>query len=319
MSIFNGHRKGYLKNEINGNRIGREIAQLNSNQGNEQVNGTVKNEKQNGTMKNGTHNIIRESNTMNAEEKHGKKYNTLRNDNLNGTHENGKGAEIHENGQHNGRHENRKVNETQEDDVGNLNGIIENGKRNGTSKIGKQNGTLEYGKLNDRSESSSVSGDDIDTFVPICKPGRFICRGFYTDVAHLCSETGYLIWIEPKKNMHVLFTYGDTNCDFLCYLEPEVPGVAINYLEPNRIKRFQYFNESDYRAVQIHSGLAASINGSSGTRYSCMGSLFNTYSYAIDSESGQCFIELSVLNKKQMCELTEPICRPFKLNFRLVL
>lgn len=104
-----------------------------------------------------------------------------------------------------------------------------------------------------------------------------------------------------------------------CYLEPEVPGVAINYLEPNRIKYFQYFNENDYRPIQIHSGLAASINGSTGTRYSCIGTLFNTFSYAIDSENAQCFIELNVLNKKQMNELIEPISRPFKLNFRLVL
>ncbi|CAI2726229.1 unnamed protein product [Schistosoma spindalis] len=247
-----------------------------------------------------------------------KEINGLKKWKINDQQTNRKSNNIQENGKHNtnqdGNHENILQNEEQNNQI--KNGCIlnenENGTKNDTLKIEKLDGDNNHSYMNG-------SGNNNENFLPICKPGRFICRGLYTDIPHLCSETGYLIWIEPKQTMRVLFTYGDTNCDFLCYLEPEVPGVAINYLEPNRIKYFQYFNENDYRPIQIHSGLAASINGSTGTRYSCMGSLFNTFSYAIDSENAQCFIELNVLNKKQMNELIEPISRPFKLNFRLVL
>ncbi|CAH8531151.1 unnamed protein product [Schistosoma rodhaini] len=245
-----------------------------------------------------------------------KEINGLRKWKINGEQIIEKSINIQENGKHSNNHDDNHEGILQNEEQNNpmKNGCILNENENGT-----KNDTLKIEKFNDDNNHSYINGDNNDNFVPICKPGRFICRGLYTDIPHLCSETGYLIWIEPKQTMHVLFTYGDTNCDFLCYLEPEVPGVAINYLEPNRIKHFQYFNENDYRPIQIHSGLAASINGSTGTRYSCMGSLFNTFSYAIYSENAQCFIELNVLNKKQMSELTEPISRPFKLNFRLVL
>ncbi|CAH8485828.1 unnamed protein product [Schistosoma turkestanicum] len=229
----------------------------------------------------------------------------------NNIQENGKQNDHQENGNnHNGEQIDQFKNGCTSNGAEKVNDSIENGANYDSLKIAKLNGEHNH---------DCINNDNNDSFIPICKPGRFICRGLYTDIPHLCSETGYLIWIEPKRNMHVLFTYGDTNCDFLCYLEPEVPGVTISYLEPNRIKHYQHFHENDYRPIQIHSGLAASINGSTGTRYSCTGSLFNTFSYAIDSEDGQCFIELNVLNKKQMNQLIEPISRPFKLNFRLVL
>ncbi|CAH8842309.1 unnamed protein product [Trichobilharzia szidati] len=291
MSIFSHHKNGYLKKEINRYKIRQEENGL-LHQAGEQKNGSVNASKTNGS-ENGILTVCKHKNGG------------QNNGNSNGMHKNGEVKEICMNGNHYSvLEENGNVN----------NGGQKNGKQNGGLQ---ENGRVECGSGS--SGSSSINGDVEDTFIPVRKPGRYICRGFHTDIAHLCAETGYLIWIEPKKTMHVLFTYGDTNCDFLCYLEPEVPGVTINYLEPNRIKHSQIFDENDYRPVQIHSGLAASINGSTGTRYSCIGSCLNSFSYAIDSENGQCFIELSVLNKKQMCELVEPISRPFKLNFRLVL
>ena len=113
---------------------------------------------------------------------------------------------------------------------------------------------------------------------------------------------------------HVLYPSLDR-----CYLEPEVPGVSITYLEPNKIATVEEFDENNYRSVQIHSGFGQSSAGSTGTRHSCLRSLFNPYSYAVDSESGQCLIELKALNAKQMLEIKEPVKRPFKLNFNLVL
>ncbi|KAH8860012.1 hypothetical protein KSF78_0007117 [Schistosoma japonicum] len=285
MSIFNGHCNDYLKNEIDGLRKWK-----------------VKDSKKTEEL-----NCIQEVDKQWCDEQK-----NLNDNQVNGNHQNG----FRQNGkQHYDILQNGKQNDQQK------NGYTrdENVRMNGSYENKTQSGTVNNQELNDKNENDRINGHDNDCFVPVCKPGRFVCRGLYTDIPHLCSETGYLIWIEPKQTMRVLFTYGDTKCDFLCYLEPEVPGVAVNYLEPNKIKHFQYFNENDYRPIQIHSGLAASINGSTGTRYSCMGSLFNTFSYAIDSENGQCFIELNVLNKKQMSELIEPISRPFKLNFRLVL
>ncbi|KAK4469326.1 hypothetical protein MN116_006889 [Schistosoma mekongi] len=281
MSLFNRHCNDYMKNEINGLRKW-----------------VVSDKKKSEEL-----NCIQE-----IEKQWGSEQKMLNDNQLNGNHQN----DSRQNGeQYNGILQNGKQNSQQK------NGYTtgENERMNSSYENKTQNGTAGNGELNANNEN----GHNNDSFVPVCKPGRFICRGLYTDIPHLCSETGYLIWIEPKQTMRVLFTYGDTNCDFLCYLEPEVPGVAVNYLEPNKIKHFQHFNENDYRPIQIHSGLAASINGSTGTRYSCIGTLFNTFSYAIDSENGQCFIELNVLNKKQMNELIEPISRPFKLNFRLVL
>ncbi|KAL3307344.1 hypothetical protein Ciccas_014145 [Cichlidogyrus casuarinus] len=69
------------------------------------------------------------------------------------------------------------------------------------------------------------------------------------------------------------------------------------------------------RAI-FHSGLAASVDGSTGTRHSCGRTLFNPFSYAVDSDGkGRCIIELRPLG---------PICpvvkdRPFKFKFQLIL
>ncbi|CAL8098861.1 unnamed protein product [Calicophoron daubneyi] len=150
----------------------------------------------------------------------------------------------------------------------------------------------------------------------VVKPGKFICRGPHPELIHLYAETGFLVWIEPKSSMQVMFTYGDTTCDFLCYLEPEVPGVSITLLD----EASTISGKHTSKPTLIHSGLAASAAGSLGTRHSCdSNALFNPFSYAIESKNGQCLIELRSLSPKQMEMLKEPIKRPFKLNFELVL
>ncbi|VDP66022.1 unnamed protein product [Echinostoma caproni] len=153
----------------------------------------------------------------------------------------------------------------------------------------------------------------------VAKPGRFICRGIYEDVVHLYAETGHLIWIEPQSSIRVLFTYGDTNCDFLCYLEPEVPGVSITSLEDETFSSVKKNSKIQHRIEPFHSGLAASLGGSTGRRYSCFRTVLNPYSYAIDSINGKCLIELRALSPNQLNNVKEPIIRPFKLNFQLVL
>ncbi|KER27211.1 hypothetical protein T265_13843 [Opisthorchis viverrini] len=151
------------------------------------------------------------------------------------------------------------------------------------------------------------------------KPGRFICRGYYDDLVHLSAETGYLIWIEPASSMRVLFTYGSTQCDFLCYLEPEVPGVAITLLHDEQTYDQRTHGRHYHRPTPFHSGMSASSAGATGTRHSCLRTVLNPYSYAVDSSDGQCFVELRALPENQLKSIKEPIKRPFKLNFQLVL
>ncbi|KAL3313645.1 hypothetical protein Ciccas_007757 [Cichlidogyrus casuarinus] len=55
---------------------------------------------------------------------------------------------------------------------------------------------------------------EADNFVPVRKPSKFIGKGYFDDVVHLYSECGHLIWMDPKGCIRVLFTYGDTGCDF---------------------------------------------------------------------------------------------------------
>ncbi|KAF8572156.1 hypothetical protein P879_00095 [Paragonimus westermani] len=151
------------------------------------------------------------------------------------------------------------------------------------------------------------------------KPGRFICRGVYPDVVHLYAENGYLIWIDPAATLQVLFTYGDTKCDFLCYLEPEVAGVSITSLEEPVPHDRHAADRLHHKMKPFHSGYWASAAGSTGTRHSCLQTVLNPYSYAVDSVDGHCLIELRALNVIQLKEVKEPITRPFKLNFQLVL
>ncbi|KAF6774195.1 hypothetical protein AHF37_05243, partial [Paragonimus kellicotti] len=103
-----------------------------------------------------------------------------------------------------------------------------------------------------------------------------------------------------------------------CYLEPEVAGVSITSLgesasqDRRAIDRLQHMKP-------FHSGYFASAAGSTGTRHSCLQTVLNPYSYAVDSVDGHCLIELRALNENQLKEVKEPITRPFKLNFQLVL
>ncbi|CAI2737306.1 unnamed protein product [Dicrocoelium dendriticum] len=166
-----------------------------------------------------------------------------------------------------------------------------------------------------------ANGTVENTMGIISRPGRFICRGLYPDLVHLYAEDGHLIWIDPVSSLQVLFTYGDTNCDFLCYLEPEVPGVSLTSLQ-DEVSANVGKSSGKSRAnkkTPFHSGLSSSAAGSTGTRHSCLRTVLNPYSYAVDSVEGKCMIELRALNAYQEKELKQAINRPFKLNFQLVL
>ncbi|KAF7256881.1 hypothetical protein EG68_06101 [Paragonimus skrjabini miyazakii] len=170
------------------------------------------------------------------------------------------------------------------------------------------------------STSNSHVNGTMSTFQDItAKPGRFICRGVYPDTVHLYAENGYLIWIDPAASLQVLFTYGDTKCDFLCYLEPEVAGVSLTSLEESASQDRRVIDRFHQKVKPFHSGYLASAAGSTGTRHSCLQTVLNPYSYAVDSVDGYCLIELRALNESQLKEVKEPITRPFKLNFQLVL
>ncbi|TPP59213.1 hypothetical protein FGIG_04848 [Fasciola gigantica] len=186
--------------------------------------------------------------------------------------------------------------------------LLNGNTRNGTPDCVHLNG---HDSVHEKGEANKIQF--------VAKPGRFICRGIYDDVVHLYAENGHLIWIEPQSSMRVLFTYGDTRCDFLCYLEPEVPGVSITSLGDEGIVAQRKQNRIQHRIEPFHSGLASSFGGSTGRRYSCYRTLLSPYSYAVDSVNGQCIIELRALSTNQLKDVKEPIIRPFKLNFQLVL
>lgn len=106
---------------------------------------------------------------------------------------------------------------------------------------------------------------------------------------------------------------------FRCYLEPEVPGVSITSLDADAAIAKKKSGNIQHRIEPFHSGLASSSAGSTGRRYSCYRTVLSPYSYAVDSVDGQCLIELRALTTKQLKDVEEPINRPFKLNFQLVL
>ncbi|VEL07316.1 unnamed protein product [Protopolystoma xenopodis] len=104
-------------------------------------------------------------------------------------------------------------------------------------------------------------------------------------------------------------------------MEPEVPGVGI-YEVATRLNDISQLDQRDYDScirTMVHTGLAASINGASGTRHTCLRTALNPHSYAFDSDTGRLIIELRALTPRELNDLHEPIRRPFKLNFQLVL
>ncbi|VDQ09551.1 unnamed protein product [Trichobilharzia regenti] len=160
MSIFSHHKNGYLKNETSRYKTRQEDSTLHLQAG-EHKDGSVHISKANGFEKNGI--IHMPGKHKNGEVNGGRNNNNNNIAHSNGMHKNAEEEEVKEicmNGNHYSGLEN-----------GNVNGTQKNGKQNGLQKNG---GSVEYGSGS--SGSSSINGDVDDTFIPVCKPGRFICR-----------------------------------------------------------------------------------------------------------------------------------------------
>ncbi|XP_018650382.1 hypothetical protein Smp_071810 [Schistosoma mansoni] len=102
-----------------------------------------------------------------------KEINGLRKWKVNGEQMIEKSSDIQENGKHNNNHDDNHESILQNEEQNNpmRNGCISNENENGT-----KNDTMKIEKFNGDNNHSYINGDNNDNFVPICKPGRFICR-----------------------------------------------------------------------------------------------------------------------------------------------
>ncbi|XP_060068398.1 uncharacterized protein LOC132548552 [Ylistrum balloti] len=136
----------------------------------------------------------------------------------------------------------------------------------------------------------------------VARPNRWVGYGYFVGTAELTSDTGHLLWVRPRGELHVIFKYADTGQDFMCFIDPQYTGVRLCQRKP------------DGELTVILDGRESPQYNNSCQRVSSVTRYPPQHNFKLVSYLGR--IELLLQANK---DNTLPTAQRFKINFTMTL